>query len=107
MSSQALADTKPDLEPVRQDAVAGCPSHVVDVAARTHVGKVRPNNEDNFHVVQFGRYLRTMLSSLPTGQVPDEEDRPGYGFVVADGMGGRSEERRVGTGGRRWRRAGA
>jgi protein phosphatase len=60
----------------------------VDVAARTETGKVRLNNEDNYHVVQFGRYLRTVLSSLHTGEFPEERDRPGYGYAVADGMGG-------------------
>jgi protein phosphatase len=61
---------------------------VLDVAARTHPGNVRTNNEDNFHVVRFGRYLRTLLSSLPAGHFPEEDDRPGYGYAVADGIGG-------------------
>jgi protein phosphatase len=60
----------------------------VEVGASTHAGLVRPCNEDNFHVVRFGRYLRTVLSSLPAGHVPEEEAPPGYGFAVADGMGG-------------------
>lgn len=60
----------------------------VDLAGRTHPGKVRPNNEDNFHIVRFGRYLRTILSSLPEGQVPDEVDESGHAIAVADGMGG-------------------
>jgi serine/threonine protein phosphatase PrpC len=60
----------------------------VDLGARTHPGKVRANNEDNFHVVQFGRHLRTLLSSLPDGQVPAESGLIGYGMIVADGMGG-------------------
>jgi protein phosphatase len=63
-------------------------SPVVDVGAFSHTGKVRPNNEDNFHVVQFGRYLRTMRSSLLEGEFSEERDRPGYGYVIADGMGG-------------------
>ncbi len=43
---------------------------------------------DNFHIVQFGRYLRTLHSSLPSGQYAEEIEQPGYGFAVADGMGG-------------------
>jgi protein phosphatase len=60
----------------------------IDVAGRTHTGLTRPNNEDNFHIIQFGRYLRTLASSLPAGSLPEEIDQPGYGFAVADGVGG-------------------
>jgi protein phosphatase len=60
----------------------------VDLAARTHPGQVRPNNQDNFLVVRFGRFLQTVATSLPDGQVPGEFGDTGYGLVVADGMGG-------------------
>jgi len=60
----------------------------VDLAALSHRGKVRPNNEDNFLVVRFGRFLETLLTSLPDSDVPQEFGDTGYGMVVADGMGG-------------------
>lgn len=60
----------------------------VDVAAQSHRGKVRPNNEDNFLVVRFGRFLETLMTSLPDGEFPSEFGDTGYGMVVADGMGG-------------------
>jgi protein phosphatase len=60
----------------------------VDLAALTHPGKVRPNNEDNFLVVRFGRFLQTVATSLPDGQVPGQFGDTGYGMAVADGMGG-------------------
>jgi protein phosphatase len=86
MSDSNLDDTITDLPMLP----AGDPSArvVIDFAGRTHPGNLRDNNEDNFHIVQFGRYFRTLHSSLPSGQYPEEIDRPGYGFAVADGMGG-------------------
>jgi protein phosphatase len=59
-----------------------------DIAALSHTGKVRPNNEDNFLVVRFGRFLQTMLSSLPDGDLSPHYGLGGYGIAVADGMGG-------------------
>jgi protein phosphatase len=62
---------------------------VVDLAARSHPGKVRTNNEDHYLVVRFGRSMETLLSNLPEGAVPARCDEVGYGVAVADGMGGR------------------
>jgi protein phosphatase len=90
MGSDNEADTVEDL---RVSGAAASPSRVlfgVEVAGQTHAGKVRPNNEDHFHIAQFGRYLRTLASSLPAGEVPEEAGEPGYGFAVADGIGGRA-----------------
>jgi protein phosphatase len=90
-----MNDNKPS-DPVNDRPVpapgAGQPPPVfdVDLGARTHPGKLRATNDDHFHVVRFGRYLRTELSSLAPGEVAEEPDRPGYGFVVADGVGGRA-----------------
>ncbi len=89
MSDNNMADTAVDLRqhtppppaPVRAE---------IDLGGRTHPGKVRENNEDNFHAVRFGRYLRTLLSSLPPEQVPEEVDRFGFAIAVADGMGGQA-----------------
>jgi len=60
----------------------------VDVAALSHRGKVRRNNEDNFLVVRFGRFLETLATSLADGEVPRLFEDTGYSMVVADGMGG-------------------
>src|SRR5438445_9382749 len=35
----------------------------IDLAGRSHQGKVRPNNEDHFLIVRFGRFLETLLSN--------------------------------------------
>jgi protein phosphatase len=60
----------------------------IDVSARSHPGRVRPNNEDQFFVTKMSRSLETMLSSLPSGDVPERADEVNYVLVVADGMGG-------------------
>jgi protein phosphatase len=88
MSSDSQADTVEDLR--LTGARPARPLFGVDYDAQTHPGKARPNNEDHFHVVQFGRYLRTLKSSLPAGEAPEEGGEPGYGYVVADGIGGRA-----------------
>jgi serine/threonine protein phosphatase PrpC len=60
----------------------------VDLAGLSHPGKVRPNNEDHYLVVRFGRFLQTMLTSLPADDLATEYGETGYGMAVADGMGG-------------------
>ena len=60
----------------------------LDVAALSHPGKVRANNEDQFFVTKVTRSLETMLSTLPSGDVPERADEVNYVMVVADGMGG-------------------
>jgi protein phosphatase len=60
----------------------------IDVSALSHPGNVRANNEDQFFVTKLARSLETMLSSLPSGDVPDREDEVNYVMVGADGMGG-------------------
>ena len=39
----------------------------VDLAGRSHPGKVRPNNEDHFLIVRFGRFLQTLVDE-PAGR---------------------------------------
>lgn len=60
----------------------------IDLAALSHPGKVRPNNEDHFLVVRFHRALQTVLTNLPDGLIPVRTEEGGYGMIVADGMGG-------------------
>jgi protein phosphatase len=59
-----------------------------DIAAVSHAGKVRSNNEDHYLVARAGRFLRTWMTNLPGGLVPDEFEDVLYGMAVADGMGG-------------------
>src|ERR1700760_3642953 len=60
----------------------------VDVSGLSHQGKVRSRNEDHFIVTRIGRYLETVLTTLPAGEVPERAEETGYVMIVADGMGG-------------------
>jgi protein phosphatase len=60
----------------------------IDVGGLSHPGKVRASNEDHFIVTRIGRYLETVLTSLPSGEVPERAEEAGYAMIVADGMGG-------------------
>ena len=88
MSDASEHDTVDDVPVLGSGVALAAGPVVVDAAGRTHVGKVRPTNEDNFHVARFGRYLRTVASSLTPPDAPDEFEQAGFGFSVADGVGG-------------------
>ena len=60
----------------------------VDLAAMTHRGHVRANNEDHYLAARFGRSLETLSSNITEGFLDASFDEIGYGMVVADGMGG-------------------
>jgi serine/threonine protein phosphatase PrpC len=60
----------------------------VDLAALSHQGKVRENNEDHFLVSRVERSLETVVTNLPEGLIPQRFAEVGYGMLVADGMGG-------------------
>jgi len=60
----------------------------VDVSGLSDPGKVRARNEDHFIVTRIGRYLETVLTTLPAGEVPKRAEESGYAMIVADGMGG-------------------
>jgi protein phosphatase len=60
----------------------------VDVAALSNTGHHRSNNEDHFFVGRLGRTLETLISSLPTGDVPELAEEVNHVMILADGMGG-------------------
>jgi protein phosphatase len=60
----------------------------VDLAALSHQGHVRRSNEDHYLVVRFGRFLETVLTSLPPDHLPGQAEEVGYALLVADGIGG-------------------
>jgi protein phosphatase len=60
----------------------------VDVAAVSDRGLVREENQDHYLVLRITRSMERLLTNLPENQVPARADEVGYGFAVADGMGG-------------------
>jgi len=60
----------------------------VDLAAQSHQGLVRANNEDHYLAVRVTRCLETILTNLTEGVLPKRFDETAYGMLVADGMGG-------------------
>ncbi len=60
----------------------------VDLAAATHRGLARANNEDHYLAARFGRSLETLSSNIAEGFLEPSFDEIGYGMVVADGIGG-------------------
>jgi serine/threonine protein phosphatase PrpC len=79
MPGDVLADS-----PVRSGRVS------VAYAGRTHTGKVRSHNEDQFLIARLNKSMQVCASSLADSGAQLFSDEEGYLLVVADGMGGAS-----------------
>jgi protein phosphatase len=62
--------------------------HTGRVAGRTDVGRVRPQNEDQFVVARLARHLDIEGTSLPHSGSASIAEAQGTLLAVADGMGG-------------------
>jgi protein phosphatase len=60
----------------------------VDLAAVTHAGHVKANNEDHYLIMRFGRSLANLHTNLGPELLAPSYDLTGYSLVVADGLGG-------------------
>jgi protein phosphatase len=83
-------DEFPNMAPPAEDCwpESGSTGVRVDLAALSHQGHVRSSNEDHYLVLRFGRFLETLLTSLPVDQLPGQAEEVGYALFVADGIGG-------------------
>ena len=81
------SDAPPKTAEILVSSAPAPPDVRVEVAGRTHPGRVRTNNEDNFLVTRLAKSMHVLASSLddPDSLRSTEE---GYLLVVADGMGG-------------------
>jgi protein phosphatase len=60
----------------------------VEIAAATHQGLIRDNNEDHYLVLRFKRSLETLFTNVEEGILEPRFEEIGYGLLVADGIGG-------------------
>jgi protein phosphatase len=88
MPEDNLADTIEFSCPTASRAETLSSRTQVDLGACSHVGKVRPDNEDHFLVARLERSMQQLLTNLPAGQVPDHYSEVAYNMLVADGLGG-------------------
>jgi protein phosphatase len=61
-----------------------------DVAAFSHVGNVREQNEDSYAVFRMGRFLERVASNIPEDALGSHREDSGWLMAVADGLGGHS-----------------
>ena len=69
-------------------AAPSAPAIRVEFGARTHVGHVRPNNEDQYLIVRLRKSVDVLATTLPPEEVSQFLQREGFVLLVADGMGG-------------------
>jgi protein phosphatase len=61
-----------------------------DVAALSHAGKVREQNEDSYAIFRMGRFLERVASNIPEDALASHREDSGWLMAVADGLGGHS-----------------
>jgi len=88
MNSGGAKLSVPGMQPETAWPETGSSRVTVDLAAVSDRGRVRDNNEDHFLVMRIRRSLEILSTNLPAGQGPAPAEEVGYGFAVADGMGG-------------------
>src|SRR6266536_3556847 len=77
-----------DIETERADLGRKPRDDEIDVFGVTHPGKVRTTNQDHFLVGSLRKKLEVRMSSLPTEDLPSDDERVAFLAMVADGVGG-------------------
>jgi protein phosphatase len=67
----------------------------VEFGSLTHVGKVRPNNEDHHLIARLCKSVQVLQSNLSDEEDPDLADLVAYLMIVADGLGGHAAGERA------------
>jgi len=89
--SGTAPDSRDTTTPITQRPTASppvLPAVRTQIAALTHQGLVRPQNEDSYCVFKLGRFLERVLSNVPEEDLPTRKEDSGHLMIVADGMGG-------------------
>lgn len=83
-------DTAIEDSTIEYAASGGCPGIRVRLRCDglTDVGRVRPNNEDNFLVARLNKTMHVCRSSLETAPGDAISEEVGHLLAVADGLGG-------------------
>lgn len=84
----ANATARSSTDQTGQDSNGVSALTAVDVAAATHTGHVKKDNEDHYLVIRFGRSLENLSTNLEKGLLEHSYDVKGYCMFVADGIGG-------------------
>ena len=60
---------------------------VANLRAQSRPAPGHAVNADHYAIVEMGRHLEMLFTSLPQGSLPARFDEYGYGMAVADGFG--------------------
>ena len=75
------------LVPAATDSPAPSGVAQVEFGAQSCPGRGRSANEDHYLILRLERRQDTLLTNLPSADIPDPFGESGYGMILADGLG--------------------